>query len=238
VSAEKKREMIELVRRAPQPKRATIAEKEAFLVQDETGNIARMIPHVEEAFRANMPSTSPEMLRKMTKAFEEVSTGKLIESHDWKYGLSIDDMIARAHDTDPGLPWNKGHGQGGLEVAKFLGWLTRDRRIRLGKLLISKCEAGQDGELHYFPHVQPSRGTACVYLVTSQRRSERVKTLDFLVHYAQMKYRVGQCLGVATEPLGNGRSYDFVVLRKPLPPAAIEKLKTLADPFSSEAPLF
>ena len=218
--------------------RGDVAAKEAFFVQDETGSIRRMIPHVEETYRCHMPSTSPEMLQKMVKNFEAVATGKLMQSPDWKYGLSIDDMIARVHDADPALPWNKREGREGLEVAKFLGWLTRDRRIRLGKLLISKCEAGRDGEVHYFPHVQPSRGTACVYLVTPQSRSERVKTLEFLVHYAQMKYGVRQCLGVATEPLGGGRSYDFVVLRKPLPSAAVEKLKTLADPFSSEVPLF
>ena len=161
-----------------------------------------------------------------------------MDSPDWKYGLSIDDMIARAHDIDPGLSWNKGDGQGGLEVAKFLGWLTRDRRIRLGKLLISKCEAAQGGEFHYFPHIQPSRGTAGVYLATSQSRPERVKTLQFLVHYAHMKYGVKQCFGVATEPLGNGRSYDFVISRKPLPPELLDELKKSPDPFSSEILLF
>jgi hypothetical protein len=218
--------------------RGDIAAKEPFFVQDETGNIARMIRHVEEIYRANLPSTPPEMFQKLAKAFEVIATGKLMESPDWKYGLSIDDMIARAHDVDPGLPWNKSDGRGGLEVAQFLGWLTRDRRMRLGKLLISKCEAAQDGDIHYFPHVQPSRGTACVYLSTSQSRPERVKTLQFLVHYAQMKYAVKQCLGVATEPLGNGRSYDFVISRKPLPPGLVEELKKLADPFSSETLLF
>jgi hypothetical protein len=144
----------------------------------------------------------------------------------------------RAHDVDPGLEWNKESGQGALEVAKFLGWLTRNRRIRLGKLLVGKCEAAQDGELHYFPHIQPTRGTACVYLATSQSRSERVKILQFLVHYAQMKYGVGRCLGIATEPLGNGRSYDFVMSRAPLPEKLLEALRTMTDPFSSETPLF
>jgi hypothetical protein len=218
--------------------RGDIAPKEAFFVQDETGNITRMLPHVEETYGNNLRSTPPEMLQKMAKAFEVIATGKLLDSPDWKYGLSIDDMIARAHDIDPGLSWNKGDGQGGLEVAKFLGWLTRDRRIRLGKLLISKCAAAQGGEFHYFPHIQPSRGTAGVYLATSQSRPERVKTLQFLVHYANMKYGVKQCFGVATEPLGNGRSYDFVISRKPLPLELLDELKKSPDPFSSEILLF
>lgn len=138
----------------------------------------------------------------------------------------------------PGLPWNKGEGQGALQVSRFLGWLTRDRRIRLGKRLISECEAAQDGKLHYFPHVQKSRGTVGVYLATSQSRPERVKALQFLVHYAQMKYGVKHCFGVATEPLGNGRSYDFVISKKELPSELLAELKKLPDPFSSEAPLF
>lgn len=172
-----------------------------------------MIPHVEEVLRTHMSHTSQEVMQKTVKSFEEVATGKLLVSPEWKYGLAIDDMIARVHDVDPGLPWNKGNGRGSMEVARFLGWLTRGRRIMLGKRIISACEAGRDGKLHYFPHVQRSRGTACVYLVTSQSRRDRVKTLQFLVAYAHMKCGVQQCLGVATEPIGNGRSYDFLVRR-------------------------
>jgi len=217
--------------------RGDIAEKEVFSVQDEVGNIERMIPHVEEVLRTHMSPTSQEAMQKTVKAFEEVATGKLLESPEWRYGLAIDDMIARVHDADPGLPWNKGNGRVSMEVARFLGWLTRNRRIKLGKRVISCCEAARDGELHYFPHVQPSRGTACVYLVTSQSRPNRVKTLEFLVAYAHMKYGVRQCVGVATEPIGSGRSYDFVVTRRSLPPALLEQLKTFDDPFSSEVPL-
>jgi hypothetical protein len=131
------------------------------------------------------------------------------------------------------LPWNNGRNKApvSMEVARFLGWLTRERRIRLGKRIILACEAAKDGELHYVPHVQPSRGTVCVYLATSQSRADRFKTLDFLVAYAHMKYGakfgVRQCLGVATEPIGNGRSYDFVVTRASPPPALLEKLRSI-----------
>jgi len=108
---------------------------------------------------------------------------------------------------------------------------TYDKRI------IAACEAARDGQVHYFPHVQPSRGTACVYLATSQSRPDRVKTLESVVSYAHMKYGVQQCLGVATEPIGAGRSYDFIVTRRPPPPALLEQLKTFDDPFSSKVPL-
>jgi hypothetical protein len=220
--------------------RGDIAAKEPLFVQDEIGNIERMMPHVEAVLRAHMSPSSDETLQKTVQAFERAATGKLLESSDWRYSLSIDDMIARVHDVDPGLRWNKNAGRAGrasMEVARFLGWLTRERRIKLGKRIIAACEAARDGELHYFPHVQKTRGTACVYLVTSQSRPDRVETLQFLVSYAHMKYGVPQCLGVATEPIGNGRSYDFVVTRRPPAPALLEQLKTFDDPFSSEVPL-
>lgn len=217
--------------------RGDIAVREAFFVQDEIANIERMLPHVEETLRTHMSPTSPEVMQKTVNAIQEVATGRLLVSPDWKYGLAIDDMIARVHDVDPELPWNKSKGRGSMEVARFLGWLTRGRRIKLGKRIISACEAGRDGKPHYFPHVQQSRGTACVYLIMSQSRPDRVKTLQFLVDYAHMKYGVRQCLGVATEPIGKGRSYDFVITRESPPESLLQQLKSFDDPFSSEVPL-
>ena len=76
-----------------------------------------------------------------------------------------------------------------------------------------------------------------VFLITSQTRPDRVDTLRFLVDYAQMKYGVRECLGVATEPLGNGRSYDFVVGKTSPPQEMLERLKTIEDPFSADVPL-
>ena len=133
--------------------RGDVAAKELLYVQDEIGNIERMIPHTEEVLRARMSPTSPEVMQKTVRAFGEIASGKLLLSPDWRYGLGIDDMIARVHDFDPELAWNKGKdkGQVSMEVARFLGWLTRERRIKLGKKIISACEAAKDGKLHYFP---------------------------------------------------------------------------------------
>jgi hypothetical protein len=220
--------------------RTDIAPKIQLFVQDEIGNMARMFPHVKGIYETHLPGTAPEILEKMAISFEDVATGKLMDSDNWKYGLCIDDMIARVHDVNPGLAWNKNKAanQGSMEVARFLGWLTRDRRIRLGKRIMAACEAAKDGQIHYFPHVQPSRGTACVYFVSSLERSKRVDALKFFVDYARMKYGAKQCLGVATEPIGNGRSYDFVMRHGAMPKELIEHLKTLDDPFSSDVPLF
>src|SRR5262249_36097114 len=107
--------------------RGDVVSIEVFYVQDELRNIERMIPHVEDIFRMHMPPTSREVMQKTVQAFEEVATGRLLTSPDWRYGLTIDDMIARAHDIDPELPWNKGDRGASMKVARFLGWLTRER---------------------------------------------------------------------------------------------------------------
>lgn len=212
--------------------RHEIGGQEEFLVQDEEGNIGLMIPQIEKLLQKHMPATPPEVMNKTVAARVEIATGKLLESPDWKYGLVIDDIIAHAHDVDSGLAWNTGNGAA-KEVASFLGWLTRDRRIKLGKKVISICDAARDGKPHWFSHFQESRGTVCVYLATSDSRAGRVKHLQFLATYAYMKYGA-QCIGVATEPLGGGRSYDFLVVRSSPPPELLDYLKTIDDPFTSD----
>src|SRR6202165_4444251 len=160
--------------------RTDIAPKIQLFVQDEAGNMTRMFPHVKEVYERHL-SGPPEKLEMMAKRFEEVATGKLMESQDWIYSLSIDDMIARVHDVDPGLPWNqsKADTRGSMEIARFLGWLTRDRRIRLGKRIISACEEARDGKVQLLHHVQKSRGTVWITLVSSLSRPDRVKALHF-----------------------------------------------------------
>jgi hypothetical protein len=218
--------------------RTDMGTKQAMWVHDEGGNIERIIPHIGSVYSEHTSFSTPESLAKSVRAFVETATGNLLRSPDWKFGLAIDDMIAHAHDIDPELPWNVGRQHGGLEVARFLGWLTRARRIALGKKFVGCCDAALDGELHYFSHAQPSAGTASVYLATQQSRSERVKTLSFLVSYAHMKYNAKQCFGVASEPIGNGRSYDFITTKGPLPDAIRKSLESLPDPFSSGGSLW
>jgi hypothetical protein len=109
--------------------RGDVAARETFAVQDEARNIERILPHVEEVYRLHMSHASAEIMQNTVDAFDEIATGRLLESPEWRYGLAIDDMIARSHDVDPGLPWNKGNERRGIEVARYFGWLTRKRRI-------------------------------------------------------------------------------------------------------------
>ncbi len=117
------------------------------------------------------------------------------------------------------------------------GGFTRGRRISLGKRLVQQSLEAQDGNPHYFVHVQRERGTACVYLSTAEARPNRLERLKFLVGYAQMKHGVNRCLGVATEPVGNGRSYDFALREGSLPDELVALLKNVDDPFGATGPL-
>src|SRR5882724_1203913 len=205
-----------------------------FLVNDEEKNLERMILHVRSIYAQHMQPITGEMLDKTVEAFRKSATGELLSLPEWKYGLAIDDMIARAHHKDPNLPWNVGQNSVSSAVGRFLGWLTRDRRIKLGKRIIEKCErAAKDGQPHYFSHFQKARGTASVYLVTNLRSEERVNYLQFLVAYACFKYGANQCFGVVTEPIGSGRSYDFTLTRRELPPKSIQYFQSIEDPFGS-----
>jgi hypothetical protein len=212
--------------------RTDIGSRESFLVNDEEQNLLRMMPHVPDVFAYHMQPITQEILDKTVEVFRKTATGELRASPEWRYGLAIDDMIARAHDLDPNLPWNNGPVSVAADVARFLGWLNRDRRIRLGKRILDMCIRGaEDGKVHTFSHFQKSRGTASVYLVSSMSREDRVQYLQFLVTYAQYKYGAEQTFGVATDAGVSGRSHDFMLTRKKLTPEAIELLKTYDDPF-------
>ena len=107
--------------------RQEISAWEEFRVQDEDGNIQRMIPHVEKVLLTQMSPASPEVMKKTVAAREEIATGKLLGSPEWKYSLAIDDMIAHSHDVDSDLPYSTANSAA-RDIATYFGWLTRDRR--------------------------------------------------------------------------------------------------------------
>lgn len=213
--------------------RTDIGTRESFLVNDEEQNLMKMIPFVRAIYAYRMQPITEKILDRSVEVFRQTATGELVSSPEWRYGLVVDDMIARAHDLDPNLPWNAGRPASvAADVARFLGWLTRYRRIRLGKRILDMCvRSAEDGQAHWFSHFQKSRRTASVYFVSKQSREERKKYLEFLVTYAHYKYGVVQSFGVATDAGVSGRSYDFMLTRRQLTPEAIEQLKTLDDPF-------
>ncbi|HWR14746.1 MAG TPA: hypothetical protein VN577_07945 [Terriglobales bacterium] len=206
-----------------------------FRVNNEEQNLACMIDFAPQIYRLRMQPITPEVLARTVEAFRRKASGELVRSAEWRYGLAIDDMIARAHNIDPDLPWNKGPAATAADVARFLGWLSRDRRIRLGKRVLDACiKSEATGNPEYFTHFQKSRGTVAVYLISGEARKDRLAHLQFLVTYAHFKYQVKQSFGVATDSGVSGRSYDFILTRKQLQPENIEYLKTLPNPFADD----
>ncbi len=206
-----------------------------LLVQDEAQNLQCMVDQFRAIWAPHFADDSPELLDKAIRTFNDKASGKVELDKDWKHGLLIDDLIARVHDFDPNLAWNEHtNHEAGLRVASFLGWLTRDRRIKLGKLAYEHADLARDGKAYHFHHLHPSRGTCFVYLASSESRADRVKYLQFLVNYAQMVYGCKESLGVATEATGRGgRSYDFVAVRGAQSPEHVKLLQTMPSPFSS-----
>ena len=72
-----------------------------------------------------------------------------------------------------------------------------------------------------------------MFLASSLSREERVKLLEYLVTYAHFKYGAIKSFGVTTDAGTTGRSYDFMLTKKPLSKEQIEALKTFEDPFTS-----
>jgi hypothetical protein len=215
--------------------RTDVMPREQFTVHDEEGNIKRIIPHLRHVLTRHMSPSSSEELEKTVAAVTATASGGMLSSPERRFGLAIDDIIARAHDVQE--PADPARRRKNLVVAEFLGWLTRARRISLGKRLVQQSLDARDGNPHYFVHVQRERGTACVYLSTAEARPKRLETLKFLIAYAQMKHGVDRCLGVATEPVGDGRPYDFALREGPLPEELAAHLKGFDDPFGATEPL-
>lgn len=215
--------------------RGDVMLREKYLVHDEKTNIERILPHVRDVLVRHMSSSSPNELEKTVAEMTATISGEVLSSTEHRFGLAIDDIIARTHDIEE--PVDPARRRSNLVIAEFLGWLTRLRRIALGKRLVMQCQDALDGEPHYFVHVQPARGTACVFLSTSEDRPKRLVRLKFLAAYAQMKHGVHRVLGVATEPIGPGRSYDFALREGPLPEELLAELRGVPDPFGTTEPL-
>ncbi len=209
-------------------------------VHEEGLTLSEIADQIGEFLRIAIPGISNDMLQRSARQFRLAASGTWKESPDWRYGLAIDDIIARLHNRDPSLEWNSDTSP--QEVGKItaqLAWLTRDRRIALGKRLIDLCEHACDGEGRFFPIFQRSRGVAFVFLASGDKRPERMRFLRYLVDSAHVEFDARAVVGVATEPIGNGRSYDLVHCEGPVSQQSREFYQQHGSPFSqSRAQLF
>ena len=200
-------------------------------MNEEEKNISKMFPYIYAALRAYYPNDPESVINRTCDSFKMVLGGKLEDSGDRRYGLLIDDIIAHAHDVDSSLPWHNPNTakQTSIEIATYLGYLTRERRISLGKRMFGCVNGASDGNSHHFCHYKPSLKQVFVFFATSKSREERIKFLRYLLMVAQVKFNANKGIGIATEPPGAGRSYGMA-LHRTLPSVELrEELKSHGD---------
>lgn len=198
-----------------------------------------MLPYINAVLRKYYLNDSESVITSTCNSFKRLLKGELKNSSNWRYGLLVDDIIAHAHDTDPSLAWHNPDTarQTSIEIATYLGYLTRERRIALGQRMFECVTEARDGDNHHFCHYKPSLKQVFVFLATSKSREERVKFLRHLLNVAQVKFNANRGVGVATEPAGESRSYDMA-LHRTLPSVELsEKLKLQKDIIGKTGPL-
>jgi hypothetical protein len=203
-------------------------------VHGETAVLREIAAQAGDVLRRWRPDISGELLARSVAAFRRKASGEVSRSPEWRYSLAIDDIIARLHQRDPALPWNKDtDAYAVMRVAAELSWLTRDRRMRMGERLLSMCADANDGNAHDFAHYLRASRIAFHFVATNAPREERVRYLGALTLITQARFNAAKVVGVATEPIGGGRSYDVLLRIGELDEAARELiLKT--NPLGSQ----
>jgi hypothetical protein len=205
-------------------------------VHDEARTLRLVADHTEDWFRAVKPGADPEKLARTVSIVRRTLAGEFLQSPHREHGQAIDDIIARMHDIDPALPGNRTTDpRDVLPVVEELAWLSRARRVALGRGMFEMVRDARDGGDYLRSHFQRPRGIVFVYLCTGAARPKRTELLEALVLRAQAKYDCRAALGVATEPLGTGRSYDACVRREPLPRELVTALRATDDPFGDDS---
>jgi hypothetical protein len=203
-------------------------------VHEENMTRDRVLGHVADYFQYHVPGMPAEMMERTVDAARRTGRGEFVGN---PHGRLYDDIISHLHDIDSALGRNAGITPANvLPIVVELGWLTRARRVALGRKLASIYSGARDGNAHFFSHFQRPRGIVFVYLATGLPRDERNEYLQGLVLRAQAKYDCEAALGVATEPVGGGgRSYDAAYRRGRLDPALVEALRSTEDPFGDDS---
>jgi len=202
-------------------------------VHDEAAVLREIAARSADILRQARPGLTDEAVTRSAAALSRKASGELSRSTEWRYSLAVDDIIAHLHERDPALPWNMGtDAQVVMRTAAELGWLTRDRRITIGKRMLQMCENARDGNAHDFPVFLRASRTGFHFVVMDAPRSERVQYLDALTLITQARFNAAKVVGVATEPFGLGRSYD-VLLRTGELDAAAREFILRTNPLSS-----
>ena len=213
--------------------RHALSEKKRLLLNDESRTmdlLSAELPGLMH-FRGNEDQGKRS---RSIQGFRRLLLGSILEDPDYRFGFLIDDIIAHSHDVDPAFSPNPNPLET-LNISQCLGYLTRERRILLGKHMFLRAQKATKGSPRLFVHFQRIVGQLYLFLYTGVERRKRQEWLRALAEAAPYRYSCLKVLGVATEPIGAGRSYDlcFIVKTPPLakvvlPPEISDILPPLA----------
>lgn len=208
--------------------RHELATRKRLLINDEARTMEMLATELPGLMRFGR-GVDPGKYSKSLQGFRRMLSGEILADPDYRFGLLVDDIIAHSHDTDPAFS-DSADPLGTLKVAERLGYLTRQRRILLGKHMFLRALRAQDGSPRLFVHLQRALGQLLLFLYTDVDRRLRREWLRTLAEAACYRYSCTKVLAIGTEPIGAGRSYDLLLLEKQGPlgetklPAEIEQL--------------
>lgn len=195
-----------------------------ILINDEENNMLKIVPLLPQLLsNSSLRKLELSKQENTIKIYSKKLKGEIISNSDFKYSLLVDDIISRAHDIDISVfgdsedVKNLAH-----KIATCLGYLTRERRIRIGKKILEFAEKAKDGRIHKFVHLQKPINQIYLYIFGLIKQKDRGEFLKALCAAAQVKYGYNKVLGILTEPIGNGRSYNFVFLEKKHSPSSVQ----------------
>ena len=191
-------------------------EKIKILINDEENNMLKMVPLLPQLLSTDSLRKLELSKRENTiKIFSKKLKGEIISDPDFKYSLLVDDIISRAHDIDISVFGDSEDVKiFAHKIATCLGYLTRERRILIGKKILKFADKAKDGSIYKFVHLQKPIKQVYIYIFANINREDRGKYLEALCAAAQIKYGYDKVLGILTQPIGSGRSYDFVFLEE------------------------
>lgn len=195
-----------------------------ILINDEENNMLKIVPLLPQLLsNSSLRKLELSKQENTIKIYSKKLKGEIISNSDFKYSLLVDDIISRAHDIDISVFGDSEDVKKlAHKIATCLGYLTRERRIRIGKKILEFAEKAKDGRIHKFVHLQKPIKQIYIYIFTTMNREERGQYLETLCTAAQVKYGYNKVLGIITEPIGSGRSYDFVFLEERRFPPSVQ----------------
>jgi hypothetical protein len=175
----------------------------------------------------------PALIGRTMPIYEAMLSGAMRASEDWNLSAHIDDAIARMHTLDPEFPLNPVDPASAADtsriVAEHLAWLTRERRILLGRELLRLRKSALDGTDHYWALYQRPVDRVYVILATKRLGEDRARALAVLCDTAKEHHQAGTAVGLATDPEGPGCSYIGMVSMLDFPEDYRTRLREFGD---------